>query len=85
MNVIELRGVKKNYPLGATTVHALRGVDLAIREGDFISIVGPSGSGKTTLLNIIGCIDHASEGLVKIHEEDVTTYTDRRLTDLRLH
>ena len=85
MNVIELHNVKKDYPLGATTVHALRGVDLSIKEGDFISIVGPSGSGKTTLLNIIGCIDHASEGVVKIHEEDVTTYTDRRLTDLRLH
>jgi len=85
MNVIELTNVKKDYPLGATTVHALRGVDLAIKEGDFISIVGPSGSGKTTLLNIIGCIDHATEGMVKIHEEDVTTYSDRRLTDLRLH
>ena len=85
MNVIELKAVKKDYPLGATTVHALRGVDLAIEEGDFISIIGPSGSGKTTLLNIIGCIDSASEGLVKIHNEDVTTYSDRRLTDLRLH
>ena len=85
MNVIELKDVKKDYPLGATTVHALRGVDLTIEEGDFISIVGPSGSGKTTLLNIIGCIDHASEGTVKIHGEDVTTYTDRQLTDLRLH
>ncbi|HVP18646.1 MAG TPA: ABC transporter ATP-binding protein [Spirochaetia bacterium] len=85
MNVIELKNVKKDYPLGATTVHALRGVDLAIKEGDFISIVGPSGSGKTTLLNIVGCIDHASEGLVKIHDEDVTTYSDRQLTDLRLH
>ncbi len=85
MNVIELKGVKKDYPLGATTVHALRGVDLAIQEGDFISIVGPSGSGKTTLLNIIGCIDNATEGMVKIHGEDVTNYPDRRLTDLRLH
>jgi len=85
MNVIELKDVKKDYPLGATTVHALRGVDLTIREGDFISIIGPSGSGKTTLLNIIGCIDHATQGLVRIHEEDVTTYSDRRLTDLRLH
>jgi putative ABC transport system ATP-binding protein len=85
MNVIELKDVKKDYPLGATTVHALRGVDLTIREGDFISIIGPSGSGKTTLLNIIGCIDHATEGLVRIHEEDVTTYSDRKLTDLRLH
>jgi putative ABC transport system ATP-binding protein len=85
MNVIELKDVKKDYPLGATTVHALRGVDLAIPEGDFISIIGPSGSGKTTLLNIVGCIDHASTGLVKIHDQDVTTYTDRQLTDLRLH
>jgi putative ABC transport system ATP-binding protein len=85
MNVIELKGVKKDYPLGATTVHAVRGVDLSIEEGDFISIIGPSGSGKTTLLNIIGCIDHATGGVVKIHGEDVTTYTDKRLTDLRLH
>ena len=62
MNLIELQNVKKDYPLGATTVHAIRGIELAIKEGDFISIVGPSGSGKTTLLNIIGCIDNATEG-----------------------
>ena len=85
MNVIELKGVKKDYPLGATTVHAVRGVDLAIEEGDFISIIGPSGSGKTTLLNIIGCIDHATGGVVKIRGADVTTYSDKQLTDLRLH
>ncbi len=85
MNVIELENVRKDYPLGATTVHALRGVSLAIKEGDFISIVGPSGSGKTTLLNIIGCIDEATEGSVKIHGNEVTTHSDRRLTDLRLH
>jgi len=85
MNVIELNGVKKDYPLGATTVHAVRGVDLTIEEADFISIIGPSGSGKTTLLNIIGCIDHATEGSVKIHGQEVTSYSDRQLTDLRLH
>jgi putative ABC transport system ATP-binding protein len=85
MNVIELKGVKKDYPLGATTVHALRGVDLTIPEGDIISIIGPSGSGKTTLLNIIGCIDFATVGSVKIHEQEVTTHSDRKLTDLRLH
>jgi len=85
MNVIELENVKKDYPLGATTVHALRGVSLAIKEGDFISIVGPSGSGKTTLLNIIGCIDNATEGSVKIQSNEVSTHSDRRLTDLRLH
>jgi putative ABC transport system ATP-binding protein len=85
MNVIELTKVKKDYPLGATTVHAVRGVDLAIKQGDFVSIIGPSGSGKTTLLNIIGCIDHASEGSVLINGEEVTTLSDKRLTDLRLH
>ena len=85
MNLIELQNVKKDYPLGATTVHAIRGIELAIKEGDFISIVGPSGSGKTTLLNIIGCIDNATEGSVLIHGDDVTTYKDIKLTDLRLH
>jgi putative ABC transport system ATP-binding protein len=85
MNVIELTQVKKDYPLGATTVHAVRGVDLAIEQGDFVSIIGPSGSGKTTLLNIIGCIDHATEGSVLINGEEATLLSDRKLTDLRLH
>ncbi len=85
MNVIELIKVKKDYPLGATTVHAVRGVDIAIKQGDFVSIIGPSGSGKTTLLNIIGCIDHASEGAVNINGSNVTTMSDRQLTNLRLH
>ncbi|MBN2354212.1 MAG: ABC transporter ATP-binding protein [Spirochaetales bacterium] len=85
MNVIELIKVKKDYPLGATTVHAVRGVDIAIKQGDFVSIIGPSGSGKTTLLNIIGCIDHASEGTVNVNGNDVTAMSDRQLTNLRLH
>ncbi len=85
MNVIEMQNVKKAYPLGSTTVQALKGVDLSIKEGDFLSIVGPSGSGKTTLLNIIGCIDHASAGNVKVHGDEVTMMTDKQLTDLRLH
>lgn len=85
MNIIEITGLKKNYPLGTTTVHALRGVDLTIREGDFVSIIGPSGSGKTTLLNVIGCIDHASEGSVKVAGTEITTLNDRAITDIRLH
>ncbi|MCP4398948.1 MAG: ABC transporter ATP-binding protein, partial [bacterium] len=85
MNIIELHGVKKDYPLGGTVVHAVKGVDFAIEEGDFMSIVGPSGSGKTTLLNIIGCIDRASEGRVLIHREEIHSMNDRKLTDLRLH
>jgi putative ABC transport system ATP-binding protein len=85
MNIIEIKGLIKNYPLGETTVHALRGVSLKIREGEFMSIVGPSGSGKTTLLNIIGCIDFATEGSVKVHGTEITALSDREVTDLRLH
>jgi putative ABC transport system ATP-binding protein len=84
MNVIEMNNVKKDYPLGKTTVHALKQINFTVREGDFLSIVGPSGSGKTTMLNLIGCIDHATEGSVSIHGTDVTKMTDKQLTDLRL-
>lgn len=85
MDLIEIKGLKKNYPLGETIVHAVRGVDLTINAGEFMSIIGPSGSGKTTLLNVIGCIDTASEGSVKIGGEEITLLDDKGLTDLRLH
>ncbi len=84
MNVIEMNNVKKDYPLGATTVNALKSVDFSVKAGDFLSIIGPSGSGKTTLLNLIGCIDQPTEGRVCVHETDVTAMTDQQLTDLRL-
>ena len=85
MNIIQIKGLKKNYPLGETTVHALKGVSLTIAEGDFMSIVGPSGSGKTTLLNIIGCIDGATEGSVKIAGTEITELNDKDITNIRLH
>ncbi|OHD62991.1 MAG: ABC transporter [Spirochaetes bacterium RBG_13_51_14] len=84
MDIIEMKNIKKDYPLGETIVHALRGVDLSVEEGGFISIIGPSGSGKTTLLNIIGCIDTATEGSVKIADEDITALDDKKLTNIRL-
>jgi putative ABC transport system ATP-binding protein len=85
MDVIVLKNIRKEYPLGKTVVHALKGIDLTIKKGDFMSIMGPSGSGKTTLLNIIGCIDRASVGEVKIHNDDVGSLSDKKLTLLRLH
>jgi putative ABC transport system ATP-binding protein len=85
MTIIEVKEIKKDYPLGKTKVHALRGVNLTVKEGDFISITGASGSGKTTLLNIIGCVDHATSGSVTIKGEEVTQMNDKRLTDLRLY
>jgi putative ABC transport system ATP-binding protein len=85
VNIIEIKGVTKNYALGKTTVHALRGIDLTIEEGDLMTIMGPSGSGKTTLLNVIGCIDQATKGSVRVHGDEVTKLNDRQVTDLRLH
>jgi putative ABC transport system ATP-binding protein len=85
VNIIEVQDLKKDYALGNTTVHALRGIDLAVERGDLIGIVGPSGSGKTTLLNVVGCIDNASSGSVKIGEREITKLKDREVTDIRLH
>lgn len=85
MNIIETKNLKKDYFLDKTIVHALRGIDLEVEKGEFISIVGPSGSGKTTLLNIIGCIDYPSEGMVKISNVDISSLSDKEITNLRLH
>ena len=83
--IVELRGVVKDYPLGKTVVHAVRGVDLTIERGEFLAIAGPSGSGKTTLLNLIGCVDKATRGEVLVDGQSTGTLNDRQLTHLRLH
>ncbi len=83
MAIITMRAVKKEYELGKTRVAALKGINIEIREGDFISIAGPSGSGKSTLLNLIGCIDIPTEGSISIRGEDTRGLNDRRLTALR--
>lgn len=85
MNIIEIEGLTKDYALDKTTVHALRGIDLSIAKGDLVSIMGPSGSGKTTLLNIIGCIDLATSGKVKVSGQDLSSLSDTKITDLRLN
>jgi len=83
--IISIQDVVKEYRLGATTVQALRGVNLTIEQGEFVSIAGPSGSGKTTLLNLIGCVDTATSGSVKVGGQDTATLSERKLTELRLH
>ena len=80
--VVELTGVAKRYP-GTPPVEALRGVDLTIEDGELAAIVGPSGSGKSTLLHLIGTLDRASEGGVRIAGEDVGRLSDRQLSSLR--
>jgi putative ABC transport system ATP-binding protein len=82
--VAELIGVTRIYP-GHPPVRALRGVNLRIDDGELISIVGPSGSGKTTLLNILGTLDRADAGTVRIDGHDLSTLTDGQLSGLRAH
>jgi len=83
--IVELESVVKEYPLGSLTVQALRGVSLAIAKGEFTTIAGPSGSGKTTLLNLVGCVDVATRGTVRIDSVSTGELDDRGLTNLRLH
>ena len=79
---MELTAVTKRYS-GTPPVEALRGVDLRVEEGELAAIVGPSGSGKSTLLHLIGTLDRASEGGVRIAGEDVGRLSDRQLSSLR--
>ncbi len=81
--MIEVHNVKKDYHSGETTVHALRGIDLAVNKGEFISIAGPSGSGKTTLLNLIGCLDIVDQGKIEIDSIDISTMGKKELALLR--
>ena len=81
---IEARGVTKVYGEGAVAYHALRGVDFAVRRGEFVMLSGPSGSGKTTLLSILGCVLRASGGSVRVYDVDVTAARDRDLPALRM-
>jgi putative ABC transport system ATP-binding protein len=81
--LIEMRGIRKVYDTGKLEVEALRGIDLTVREREFIAIVGPSGSGKSTLLNIIGCLDTPSEGSYRLNGEEVARFDGDRLADVR--
>jgi putative ABC transport system ATP-binding protein len=83
--IVELDDVVKEYPLGSLTVQALRGVSLSIAKGEFTTVAGPSGSGKTTLLNLVGCVDVATRGAVRIDGVSTGELDDRGLTNLRLH
>jgi putative ABC transport system ATP-binding protein len=82
-NLIEMEDVKKTYQLGETEVHALRGVDININKGEFVSIIGPSGSGKSTLMHIIGCLDIPTSGSYFLQNKDVKELDDNKLADIR--
>lgn len=81
--MIELQGVHRRYVMSGQTVHALAGVDLTIGAGEFVALTGPSGSGKSSLLNLLGCLDHPSEGRYLIEGNDVAHLDDEASSDLR--
>ncbi len=81
--MIDIKDVTKVYHTGAVEFRALKGVDLQVQHGEYMSIVGPSGSGKSTLMNIIGCLDRATNGSYFLDGRDVTKLSANDLADIR--
>jgi putative ABC transport system ATP-binding protein len=81
--IIQTEGLKKDYVLGAETVHAVRGVDLKISHGEFVAIMGPSGSGKSTFMNMVGCLDTPTDGRYWLNGQLVSELSDDELARVR--
>jgi len=81
--IVELSEVHKTYKTGSITFEALRGITLAVEEGEYIAITGPSGSGKSTLMNILGCLDIPTQGSYLLGGEDVSTMSEKDLAVVR--
>jgi putative ABC transport system ATP-binding protein len=81
--IISIRGLRKTYRVGEVDVHALRGVDLDVQSGEFVSIVGPSGSGKSTLFHVVGGLTPPTSGTIHIAGRDLLGMSDAERTELR--
>ncbi|MDW7668698.1 MAG: ABC transporter ATP-binding protein [Bacillota bacterium] len=81
--VIKMDDIYKNYKLGQVNVEALKGINLEVDKGEFISIMGPSGSGKSTLLNLIGCLDKPTKGFYELDGNRVEKLNDYQLSEIR--
>jgi len=84
MNILETKNLHKIYDESTVPVHAVNGIDLTIKKGEFTAIVGPSGSGKTTLLNMIGGLDKPTQGEILVNGVKINDLSPRKLTDFRL-
>lgn len=82
--VVQLKDVTRVYGQGNVAVHALQEVTVEINQGEFVCVVGPSGCGKSTMLHLIGGLDSPTSGTVTIEDQDLSTYSNNELSDLRL-
>ena len=82
-NLIEIRNIIRDFPLGSEIVHVLKGIDLDIDKGEYVAFMGPSGSGKSTLMNLLGCLDTPTAGTYKLNGRDVSQMTDDELAEVR--
>ncbi len=81
--IISIKNVWKTYKIGDNEVHALRGLDLAVKKGEFLAIMGPSGSGKSTSMNMVGCLDIPTKGSVYLDGKDISKMTESHLAQIR--
>ena len=84
MNILEAHKIRKSYGNKFNKQEVLKGIDLTIKAGEFVSIMGASGSGKTTLLNVLSSIDKVSHGSIRIHDNDCLLYTSDAADDNRV-
>jgi len=83
VSLIRLQQISRSYQMGAETVHALRGVSLEIRRGEYVAIMGPSGSGKSTLMNLVGCLDTPTGGTYELNGSQVSEMNENELAEIR--
>ncbi|TXK80154.1 ABC transporter ATP-binding protein [Mesonia sp. K4-1] len=82
-DVIQIKNIKRDFQLGQETVKVLKGIDLNIRQGDYVALMGPSGSGKSTLMNLLGCLDTPTSGSYILSGKDVSQLSDDELAEIR--
>jgi len=81
--ILQLRDIKRDFKLGAQTIHVLKGINLDIEKNQYLALMGPSGSGKSTLMNLLGCLDTPTYGSYKLNGTDVSSLNDNQLAEIR--
>jgi putative ABC transport system ATP-binding protein len=81
--VIDIKAIRRDFPLGQEIVKVLKGIDLRIKKGEYVALMGPSGSGKSTLMNLLGCLDTPTAGSYLLSGQDVSNMSDDELAEIR--